>query len=338
MIDNLENTGAKPVVAITGAGGFLGSHLVNHFLELGYEVKAHIHREESRTALDKRVANVFVGEITDASMISELVSDADYVVHTVSNFRSASGKPESYTRINVEGTRCVVDTALKAGVKRLVHCSTIGVHGNVLETPASETSPFAPGDLYQETKLESEEYVRSRIGATDTEIVIIRPCSMYGPGDMRMLKMFRMLAKGRFFFVGPCLENFHAVYIDDVVKAFANAVQLPNINGEVFLIGGPDGYRPLRDYVGVVANAVDAPPPKITFPYWLFWYAAIACEALCVPFGIEPPLHRRRVRFYKNNRAFDTSKSKARLQCDPQVGLDEGMSRTVAWYRENNYL
>lgn len=326
------------VVAITGATGFLGSALVKRFLDLGYRVRAHVHTEARLKELDSRVTESFVGEISDKEPITGLVAGADLVIHTVSNFRYASGKPESYRRINVEGTKNVVDAAIEAGVGRIVHCSTIGVHGDVAESSANEASPFNPGDLYQETKLESEEYVRSKIGTGNTEIVVIRPCSMYGPGDMRMLKMFRMLSKGRFFFVGECSENFHAVFIDDVVEGFVNAATKEGVDGEVFLVGGPDGYRPLRDYVGVVASALGVSSPKITFPYWLFHYAAWLCEILCVPFGIEPPLHRRRVRFYKNNRAFDTTKSRELLGCAPSVSLEEGMQKTVAWYKREGLL
>lgn len=328
----------KKIVAITGASGFLGRHLVSHFLGLGYTVRAHVHVAESITSVDKAVAAVHVGEITDREMVKKLVAGVDIVIHTVSNFRDASGPPESYIRINVEGTKTVAEAAMAAGVGRFVHCSTIGVHGDVANTPATEESPFAPGDRYQETKLASEQYIHSCIGKGQTQFVVIRPCSMYGPGDLRMLKMFKMLSKGRFFFVGPCNENFHAVFISDVVEAFGRAAEMPSIDGEVFLIGGPDGYRPLRQYVATVADALNVSPPKITFPYWIFWYAAIVLEKICVPFGVEPPLHRRRVRFYKNNRAFDTTKSEAILGVQPSVSLEEGMHRTVMWYRENDLL
>tara|TARA_R110002049_G_scaffold20408_2_gene75105 strand:+ start:364 stop:1356 length:993 start_codon:yes stop_codon:yes gene_type:complete len=328
----------KGLVAITGATGFLGGQLTRYFIENGYRVRAHAHTDEHISKIDTRVESTVIGEITDKDMIKNLVNGADYVVHTVSNFRVASGKPESYQRINVGGTQTVLDAAMEAGVKRFVHCSTIGVHGDVKQTPANEKSEFAPGDLYQETKLAAEQYVLSKVGGSKTEIVVIRPCSMYGPGDLRMLKMFKMLAKGRFFFVGECKDNFHAVYIDDVVEGFASALKTPDIDGEVFLVGGPDGYRSLRDYVGAVAKSLSVDPPKITFPYWLFWYAAILCEIVCAPFGIEPVLHRRRVKFYKNNRAFNTEKSINSLGLKPKVTLEEGMCKTAAWYKENNLL
>ncbi|MDH5377572.1 MAG: NAD-dependent epimerase/dehydratase family protein, partial [Gammaproteobacteria bacterium] len=292
---------------------------------------------DKASGLKGRVNKLLIGDISDRKIMDELCAGADYVIHTVSNFRTASGPPESYKHINVDGTKVTFDSARDAGVKRYIQCSTIGVHGDVKTTPANEETEFAPGDLYQETKLESENYVRSNIGKSDMEVVIVRPTSMYGPGDMRMLKMFKMLKKKTFFKVGPCKENFHAVYIDDIVNGFLKVLETPGIDGETFIIGG-NSYLPLDEYIDVVAKAVGAPPPSLRFPYGLFHTAAVLCEKIFVPLGMEPPLHVRRVRFFRNNRAFDISKAKKMLGYEPKVELEEGMKRTAQWYQENGYL
>jgi nucleoside-diphosphate-sugar epimerase len=327
----------KQCVAITGATGFLGSHLTERLLKEGYDVHILARDIEKTRKFEGRVSKIVIGDIADGTAMSDLVRRTDFVIHLVSNFRTASGPSASYQQINVNGTKAVLDAAMASGVKRFIHCATIGVHGNVKSTPADEQSPYAPGDLYQKTKLEAQQYVESAIDKSDTEIVIIRPCSMYGPGDMRMLKMFRMLAKKTFLMIGPCRENFHAVYIDDIVDGFMLAMKTPDISGETFIIGG-DHYLPLKDYIKVVADAEGAPMPWLKFPYWLFYYAAVVTESICVPLRIEPPLHRRRVRFYKNNRAFTIQKARDMLGYSPNVSLEEGMKRTIAWYRENGYL
>ncbi len=328
----------KAIVAVTGSTGFLGCHLVERLIQENYDVNILARDAKKTEVFNGRVNKIVVGDIADKSKLDELCENADYVFHLVSNFRTASGSKESYQHINVKGTKVAFQAAKHAKVKRFIHCSTIGVHGNVADSPATENSLFAPGDLYQETKVESENYVRENINAENSpEIVIIRPTSMYGPGDMRMLKMFKMLKKKTFFKVGPCSENFHAVYIDDVVEGFMRAMTVSGINGEAFFIGG-EKYLPLDEYIDVVAKAVGAPPPVLRFPYWLFYYAAIACEKIFVPLGIEPPLHVRRVRFFKNNRAFDISKAKRVLNYQPQVRLEDGMTKTAKWYQDNGYL
>lgn len=324
-------------IAVTGATGFLGSHLTERLLNEGYTVRILARDNAEAKRFESRVEKTISADIGDKRAVAELVNGVDVVIHLVSNFRTASGPPDSYYKVNVQGTINALEAAQSANVQRFIHCSTIGVHGHVESTPADEDSPYNPGDLYQETKMHAELACRTAMQNNDMEIVILRPCSMYGPGDMRMLKMFKMLAKRVFFLVGPCRENFHAVYIDDVVEAFVRAINFPGLNGETIIIGGAT-YQSLESYINVAARAVGAPAPFLRFPYWLFYSAAVSCEGVCVPFRIEPPLHRRRVRFYRNNRAFCIDKARRLLHCEPRVNLEEGMRLTVACYRQDGYL
>jgi len=324
-------------VAVTGGTGFLGSRLMSRLLWDGHHVTALVRDASRLVPGPHRPDRVVVGDIRDPAAVQDAVRGCDVAVHLVSNFRTASDPPRVSREVNVEGTRNIVEAVESQGVPRLVHCSTIGVHGHVRETPATEDAPFNPGDVYQETKLEAEKLVRSRIGSGGPEIVIVRPCSIYGPGDLRMLKMFRMLADRKFVLLGSGDSNFHAVYIDDLVDGFLRAMTRPEAAGGTFILGGP-GYLPLRDYIAEAARALGAPMPWIRLPYAPMYAAGAVCEAICVPLRIEPPLHRRRVRFFRNNRAFSIERARRVLDYDPMVDLADGMSRTVAWYREQGLL
>lgn len=325
-------------IAITGATGFLGKSLAEDLAKKGHELYLHARSEEKSEAIKDLAAKLIVSDICDEDAIKELVTGADVVVHTVSNFRSASGPPESYTEINLNGTINTFERAKEAGVKRFVHISTIGVLGDIKECPASETTEFNPGDNYQKTKLQAEQYCRKQAESNDLEmkLIVIRPCSLYGPGDMRMLKMFRMLKKGTFFVVGACDANFHAVYIDDLIAGIELAID-DDSNNEVYIMGG-DKYISLKDYITIAAHAVGAKYPWIKIPFAPMYALSAVVEFACVPFGIEPPIFRRRVKFYRNNRAFDISKAKRELGYSPATSLEEGMKRTVEWYKANSYL
>lgn len=323
--------------AVTGAGGYIGSNLSEYLLAKGYTVNAHVHSTLTSSPLPKDINLVVEGDIADRKWHQSLLKEVDIVFHLVSNFRSAKGKPESYYKTNLEGTKAIFHSAVEAGVKRFVHCSTIGVLGDVKKTPADEESTFNPGDLYQKTKTEAELWIRDQIDKYQIEIVVVRPCSVYGPGDLRMLKMFKMLQNGKFFMLGSGNSNFHSIYIDDLVDGFELCATKPQAVGEVFILGESQ-YRPLKGYIATAAATLGVAPPKLKLPFWPIYWLSAVIEIIGILLHIEPPLHRRRVRFFKNNRAFDTSKAREQLGFSTQISLEEGMQRTVSWYRENKLL
>lgn len=323
-------------IAITGATGFLGSSLTKSLQLAGHTIHALVRDEQKMIGLIEPDYFV-VGDINDHEALTKLFTRVDAVIHTVSNFRVVKGTDESYYKTNQAGTKSALKMARDCGVKRFIHTSTIGVHGDVKHTPANENSSLNPGDLYQSTKLLAEEACHKYAEEGAMEIVIVRPTSQYGPGDFRMLKMFRMIKHQRFLLIGPCREYFHAVYIDDLVRGYQCILDTKDLNGQIFFIGG-ERYLSLQEYIHTVARALGVKKPYIRVPYWPMYFAGWLCEVVCKPFGIEPPLHRRRIKFFKNNRAFNISKAKRVLGYAAQVELDEGMRRTVDWYRSEGLL
>ena len=152
-----------------------------------------------------------------------------------------------------------------------------------------------------------------------------------------MLKLFRMIKKGRFVVVGDGKALFQPAYIDDVVQGFTKCLDNKKAVGEVFIIGSEE-YVPLNDLFRMVAEKLGVQPPKLKVPMMPVVILAAICEKICVPLGIEPPLHRRRVSFFRNNRAFSVKKAKKVLGFNPQVSLNEGISKTIKWYAEKNLL
>jgi dihydroflavonol-4-reductase len=323
-------------IAITGATGFLGSNLTKTLQSEGHTIHALVRDEQKMEGLIQ--PDFFVtADINDHDALTKLFTGVDAVIHTVSNFRVVKGTDESYYQTNQQGTESALKVAKACGVKRFIHTSTIGVHGDVKHTPAKEDSPLNPGDLYQSTKLLAEEACRKYVEEGGMEVVVVRPTSQYGPGDLRMLKMFRMIKNQRFLLIGQCRENFHAVYIDDLVRGYQRILETSNLNGQIFFIGG-ERYVSLQKYIDTAARVLGVKKPVIRVPYWPVHFAGWLCELVCKPLGIEPPLHRRRVKFFKNNRAFNISRAKRVLGYAAQVDLDEGMRRTVDWYRSEGLL
>ena len=324
-------------VLITGGLGFLGSALVAEFASAGFDTRI-FNRQGRRAASFVHPSGFPItwGDIRNSDAVNRAVEGVHTVVHTVSNFREARTDQEAFP-INVVGTDNVLAACARHRVERIVLCSTIGVHGNVAQVPATEESPCDPGDVYQETKVEVERRARAFEEEKGIPVCILRPASLYGPGDLRMLKLFRMIQRRRFVMMGSGQANIHPAYIDDVARAFVLAAEHPRAAGETFIIGG-DGYLPLQELVEAIARHLQVPPPGIRVPLGPVEVLARACEALCRPFTIEPPLHRRRMSFFRNNRGFSIDKARRMLGYQPQVALDEGLERTIAWYESRGLL
>jgi len=211
------------------------------------------------------------------------------------------------------------------------------VHGHVEHPPGNESSPFAPGDVYQRTKLEAERLAADYGKRGRLEVVIVRPIGIYGPGDLRFLKMFRGMARGRFPMLGAGTVFYHLTYIDDLVQGFELCGKVPRAAGREYLLAGPE-YTTLNELVALIAEELKVEPPRWHFPVWPVWLAGAACEAVCLPFGIDPPLFRRRVDFYRKSRAFDISRARAELGFNPTTDLRTGIRLTTAWYRAQGLL
>jgi len=325
----------EPVLVI-GATGFAGGALTRELRRQGRPVRALVRPTADVSGLESAGVEVTEGDITSPADVDRAVAGVSLVFNFASPFRSAKPTDEYFRAVNVEGVRHIATAVRRHAVGRFVHCSTIGVHGDVKEIPCRETSPYNPGDIYQETKLEADLYLQEEI-TRGLPAVIMRPTSMYGPGDTRMLKMFRLVQNGRWRTVGDGGAWFHPCYVDDLVAGFLLCGEHPGALREVLILPGLRPLR-LRELVHEVAQALDVPTPTRSLPLKPMLAAARACEILCRPFGIEPPLHERRVRFFTNNRHFDGSKARERIGYEPRVPLEEGLRQTAAWYFSQRLL
>jgi nucleoside-diphosphate-sugar epimerase len=328
-------------VLVTGASGFTGGHLARTLAADGVHVRALVRQQslEKPPVQDLRRAGVEIvpGDLTDAAAVSAACRGCDTVYHIAATYREAGQPDRAYRDVNVTGTRHVLEAARTTGAGRVVHCSTGGVHGHVERPPANEDAPLRPGDVYQETKLEAERLAREFGRAAGLDVAIVRPIGIYGPGDTRFLKMFRGIARRRFPILGNGQVYYHLTYITDLVDGFRRAGERPEAAGRTYIIAGPR-YTTLTDLAGRVAAVLGVPPPWLRLPVFPFWIAGAACEAVCVPLRVQPPLYRRRVDFYTKSRAFDITRARTELGYVPRVDLDEGLRRTAAWYRTQGWL
>jgi nucleoside-diphosphate-sugar epimerase len=324
-------------IALTGATGYTGGRLLRALLARGEEVAVLARPASVTPALTASGARLVVGDLRDERVIDDLVRGADAVVHVAAVYRTA-GHPDAYYRdINVGGTERLLEAALRQGVRRFVQTSTVGVHGHIEHPPADEASPFAPGDIYQRTKAEAETLALAFGREHGLGVTVVRPGAIYGPGETRLLKVFRAIARGYYAIVGDGRPFYHLVFIDDLIDGFLLALAAPGAVGEAFILAGPD-YVSQEDLAAAIVRATGGRVLPFRIPAAPLRWAGALCEAVCVPLGVEPPLHRRRAEFWTKSRAFSIDKARRVLGYAPRVGVEEGIARTAAWYRKEGWL
>jgi nucleoside-diphosphate-sugar epimerase len=282
-------------------------------------------------------AQLVAGDVRDRRAIDEAVAGCDQVYHLAALYRDASAPRQAYWDVNVTGTEHVLQACTRHGITRLVHCSTMGIHGSVSKIPSDETAPYQPGDEYQRAKLAAEERVWDWHRKTDLPTAVVRPAGIYGPGDMRFLKLFRGVQGGYFTILGSGRTWFHPVYITDLIEGFLRCGTEARAVGEAFCISSGRSVT-LNELVQLIADALGVRAPRWHLPVWPFYAAGALCELVCVPLRINPPIYRRRVEFFTHSRAWTSEKAQRLLGYAWQVDHAEGFSRTAQWYGAHGYL
>jgi nucleoside-diphosphate-sugar epimerase len=343
----MEPTSVKPAphesgarrVLVTGATGFTGSHVTKLLREEGYKVRALV-RDKSRVPsflTEDEEIELAEGSLDDASTLTDAVSQVSDVLHIAAAFRKANCPDSYFFKVNALGTKALLDASVAAGVKRFIHCSTVGVHSNSKVLPTDESAPYSPGDVYQRSKVEAEKTTLEYLRSGKIRGLVIRPGMIYGPGDMRTLKLFKMVAEQRFFYVGKGATFVHFVDVRDLARAFLLAMNRSELSGEVFIIAGERSV-PLRQAVEYIASCFGVKPPALHIPVRPMQLLGTLCETVCVPLGIEPPLFRRRVDFFTKDRCFDVSKARSVLGFRPQQSFEAEIRDIIEWYGKHDFI
>jgi nucleoside-diphosphate-sugar epimerase len=325
-------------IFITGATGFTGSHLTLQLLEAGHQVVGLDNQAGYRSPeLAARGAELHLGSITDKALVDRLTAGCERVYHLAAAFRKVNLPTQVYWDVNVEGTRNVLEAAKKHDVPRVLYCSTCGVHGNVERPPADESAPIAPADWYQETKYEGEkvchEYLQKGMWIT-----IVRPAAIFGPGDPeRFLMLYRRAATGRFLMVGAGKTHYHPLYIQHLTDAMEQAIESDKARGNAYLIADNASIA-IKELVQRIGKSLGREVRFTHVPYAPVYGAAWACELLWKPLKSDPPLFRRRVDWFVQNRSFSIEAARRDFGYAPRIPLDQCLAETGEWYLQQGLI
>ncbi|MGH8178262.1 MAG: NAD-dependent epimerase/dehydratase family protein [Steroidobacter sp.] len=327
-------------IFVTGATGFIGAHFIECALAAGHSV-AGLYRSERpgpvsiATLLRNRGAALVRGDILQPHSFAAALEGADCVCHFAGAFRESGADERYFDRINVEGTTQVLKAAVQRGVRRFVHCSTAGIYGQRVGGVIDENTPIQPWNSYERSKLAGESVVRAVAPAAGMEFVILRPTAVYGPRDERLLKLFRSVAKGRFPLFGPGDGRRHMIYVTDLAEAFLRACVVPSAAGQALIVAGPRA-APLLEILQTLARAANRRVFGPQLPLKPMMALAAVVEDVCARFKVAPPIYRRRMDFYLNDAAFDSSRAQRSLEWRPEVDLAEGLAATLASLQSPN--
>lgn len=326
-------------VLITGGTGFIGSRLALKCLERGDYVRILAPENTdaervNRKAIETAGAHVISGSVTDRDKVTESVGGVDVVYHLAAVQHEMNIPDQVFRDVNVNGTKNVIEASIEAGVKRFVHGSTIGVYGN-LDGEIYEESPCNPDNIYGITKLEGERLVMSH--QNKISLSVIRISEVYGPADRRLLKLFRTIKKRYFFVIGSGKNLHHLIYVDDLIKGFFLAAENKKALGEIFVLSGKEAIT-TSEMVRTIASELGVKSPKFKAPLFPFRFAATIMEFILRPLGIQPPLHRRRMDFFRKSFSFSPQKSRDILGFEPGYSFRQGVAETKKWYEKNGFL
>jgi len=318
---------------ITGASGFIGSHLLEALLKNNWKVRALSHKSPIPESANCVIIH---GDIGDYHLLKEAMTDVNICFHLASSLGASLIKKDEFFRVNKVGTETILQAARHAGVKRIVHFSSAGVFGKVQKDEiADEAYPLNPKDIYDKTKLEGER-VAIQHALEGMDVVIIRPGWVYGPGDKRTFKLIKAIAKGRFMLVsrGKVLQT--PVYIEDLIHGTLLCAEKAR-PGEIYHLAG-DEVLTVREIVETIASALGKTIPRFSVPLFPVKVAAWKMEKTFRLLKKESPLTMGKLAFFTNPKPLSIQKAKKELFYSPKTDFKRGMAQTISWYKEHNWL
>jgi nucleoside-diphosphate-sugar epimerase len=325
-------------VLVTGATGFLGAALVGRLLAEGERVRVLARDAYKAHRLFGTRVEILQGDLLEAPKVAAALKDIEVIYHLAGRLYHPSIPAAHYFETHVEGTRVLLQCCRDLpGLSRLVHCSTTGVYGVTGLNAADEASPYAPTNPYEQSKLAGEKLALRAHAEVQLPVTVVRPALVYGPGDLHLLGFFRQVARGLPATIAGGRAYIHPIYIDDMSRSFLLAARLPHTIGRCYNIAG---HLPVSftDLAGTIANVLKCPPCPLSLPTWMAYGAAMLFRWLLGMGEASAPLTASRIDFLTHSRVYSCERARRDLQFTPQVGLNDGIRYTIAWYREHGYL
>lgn len=331
---------------VTGATGFVGRALVHELSALGCRIKV-LARQASmaNTLASNYRAELVNGDILSAASVRQACQGVTHVFHLAGRGQSStktmgSAKATTEThRVNVEGTKLLATAAAQEkSLERFVHLSTIAVHGHIADGPADESAPFRAESNYEISKLAAESWLNAFAKESGLPFTVLRPCAIVGPGDQRLLKLFK-LGKQKFIpLLGDGSNRYQIIHVDDCVRVILAAAQTPLAKGKTYICGNAETLS-LRQILELLNSAEKTEKARVVaLPLKSVKTVVGATEKLCTKFGVSSPITTARLAFFEHSHWFDTTKMQNDLNVELHHDNASALLTTREWYAANGLL
>ncbi len=327
-------------ILVTGGTGFIGSHLVERLVKEGHHVQVLVRKREREykhglRVLEKLNVVLIYGDLLDLDSLKKAVKGVDVVFHLAAIARPMAIPNKVYFDVNEVGTRNLLEVC--ENVKKIVVMSSVSAVGPTRDGRAvTEMTKCKPCDVYGWSKLAQEKVCEYYIKKRDLPIVILRPPMVFGPRDFEMLRLFRSINKG-FFPIRSSNKCMEFLYVENLVEACMLALKKGKVGDKYHITNGE--HYSINEIIRSMEKVYGKKRIPVSFPYISFVIFGWFVEGVSNIFRIHPPFKHDTVKWMTKKFWYsDCSKAMVDLGYIPKVGLDEGVRKTVHFYRKNQYI
>ena len=329
---------SNKIVLVTGGTGFTGRYMLKKLCALDYTVRAIKRPNSDISGLTDLPIEWFEGEVYDSKLLNKAMKGVAQVYHLAAAYRTTNLPDQELIDVHLTSTQIIAKVALQqTDFERLVLVSTIGVLGHVENPPINEDAPYNPGDLYQSTKADAEKWLIEYSSKTNLPFTIVRPAAIYGPGDRRLLKFYKMAKLPLIPLIGFSKGLYHMIHVEDLVEFIWFTTTSKETLTNIYICGNPQANT-LQQMLTTIAQHYGKKARFFRIPATpLFWFAN-AVDFVSKKINVEPFIYPRRVAFFTKDRSFDTSKMNSLDGFEYKYSEQAGLLQLADWYKKKNWL